>query len=493
MEKRRIIQRISENVDGIGIINYVEESKKAKLDSNFEELTGSDISMETKYYPWVVINSINPITKLTKAHNISSEFEFINVIWVKHIGVADEIICYGKICKESFEERVKGAFVKSSDDRIENAELTNYLNKRTKCLNELQIELEGYIENYVNGILLSQNRADLEPNEPKCISFWTYRLENEYNPLKVESSDTDAEKINKWIKEFDYNFPTPSGDFHKDSYLSLLGWNPRETSFSLINRDFIIGNGHVKSDIMGWYTSRYILFSLLSEEEETNESGWSDPTRFQSFIVELSKILLSFHWIRYRFKELNEYDEKITNDTSELLKLDKNLHDKKLKELSQNLEQFIKRYDVKKEENGQNIKHFSQIGDEIKYLKSLRHSMSGFTNESTSNDSVKISSTILIDTDFWFDKISEELEGVLSKDAKIIEYIRDMIDVSGSFINVKLQGNIEKFTKMMLYFTIVIVILTIITIRLSPDFNDFMPTVKNYLRLILVYVMQGKL
>jgi len=493
MEKRRIIQRISENVDGIGIIDYVEESKKAKLDSNFEELTGSDISMETKYYPWVVINSINPITKLTKAHNISSEFEFINVIWAKHIGVADEIICYGKICKESFEERVKGAFVKSSNDRIENAELTNYLNKRTKCLNELQIELEGYIENYVNGILLSQNRADLEPNEPKCISFWTYKLENEYNPLKVESSDTGAEKINKWIKEFDNNFPILFGDVHKDSDLSLLGRNPRITSFSLINKDFIIGHGDIKQDMMGWYTNRYIIFSLLPEKEEMCESGWSDPTRFQYFIVELSKILLSFHWIRYRFKELNKYDEKITNDTSELLKLDKKLHDKELEELSQNLEQFIKRYDEKKEENGQNLKRFSQIGDEIKYLKSLRGSISDFTDESTSFDSTKVSSTILKDTDFWFGKISGELEGVKSKEAEVLEYIHDMIDVSGSFINVKLQENINKLTTRMLYLTIVIVILTIITIRLSPDFNDFISTVKNYLMLILVYLMHGKL
>lgn len=492
MEKRRIIQIISENVDGIGIIDYVEESKKAELNRKFEKLTGLDTITATKYYPWTVLNYLDTRNKLTKEHNIPSEFEFINVIWAKHIGVVDEIIFYGKICKESFEERVKIAFGKSSADRIENDELTNYLNKRTRCLTELQIKLEHYMEDYVNGIFLSQNRD--EQNEPRCVSFWTYKLKNKYSLRNIELSDINTETISKWIEKFNYPEPTQSGNGYKKSYLSLLDWNTDgDKSFSLINKDFIIGHGSIKQDMVGWYTNKYIIFSLLSEEEEKYASGWSDPTRFQSFIVELSKILLSFHWIRYRFKELNEYDNKITNYTSELLKLDKKLHDEELKELSKNLDQFIKRYDDKKQENGQNLKLFSKIGDEIKYLKSLRDSMSGFTNESTSKESVTISSTILKDTKFWFDKISGELDGVLSKDAKIIDYIRDMIDVSGSFINVKLQGNIEKFTKMMLYFTIIIVILTIIAIRLSPDFNDFISTVINYLKSILIYVIQGKL
>lgn len=466
-DRLAVIKDTLKNIDGITIVDHVEISKKKELDNNFEKLTGHDITVNGEHYPWVPIEYVNSLTMLDKTQKIPDGFEFVNVICAKHIGVAYEIICYAKIDKDRLEKEVeiRAKETHAYPDTHPDSKVMNEFHARLNYLEGLQAALEEFMKPLVPGIFL---RTDRNLGKNSCPSFLIYRLDDKYNPLKAEqplfSISSKVGQVRDWIEKFTFETKNEEWGPSKYSDLSFLNWNVKKP-FSLIKEDFIIGHGRsVKPDEMGAYTNQYIILGL--KDIDILDLGSFESINLHHLVVELSKFLLPFHWVRRRFKELEGY-EKGPLETIEFPTL---RHDKKHKELSQNLEQLMEIYDGENRKMAQGIPLFSNIEDETKCLKSLRGQIDKLRGEEEEFIGISeypepnISSTILEDIDFWFDKVSEKMKGIKSKQLSRIQYLRDQINATTSFIDVKLTGRVSKLTWWIFIFTAVMVALMLLTI-----------------------------
>lgn len=462
-DRLAVVKDTLKNIDGITIVDYVEISKKNELDNNFKKLTGHEITVNGEHYPWVPIEYVNSLTVLDKTQKIPDGFEFINVICAKHIGVACEIICYAKIDKDCLEKEVE---IRAKEthvypDIFPYSKVMNELHARLKYLESLQAALEGFMKPLVPGIFL---RTDRNVGKNLCPSFWVYRLDNKYNPFKVEEPFYTIPKVvqvHNWIEKFAFEIKNEEWGPFKYSDLSFLNWNFKKP-FSLIKEDFIIGHGRfVKPDEMGAYTNQYIILGL--KDIDIRDLGSFESISLHHLVVELSKFLLPFHWIRRRFKELEGYEK----DILEPIEFPTLMHDKKHKELSKDLEQLMKIYDDENRKRAQSIPFFSNIGDETKCLKSLREGLDKLRGEEEEfigrHSEPSVSSTILGDIDFLFDKVSEKMEDIKSKQLSRIQYLRDQINATTSFIDVKLTERVSKLTWGVVILTAIMVVLLLST------------------------------
>lgn len=461
-DRLAVVKDTLKNIDSITIADYVEISKKNELDNNFKKLTGHDITVNGEHYPWVPIEYVNSLIMLDKTQKIPDGFEFINVICAKHIGVAYEIICYAKIDKDRLEKEVeiRAKETRAYPDTHPDSEVMNEFHARLKYLEGLQATLEGFMKPLVPGIFLSTNR-NLGKNS--CPSFLIYRLDDKYNPLKVEQHSfriisSKVGQVRGWIEKFTFETKNEEWGPSKYSDLSFLNWNVKEP-FSLIKEDFIIGHGRsVKPDEMGAYTNQYIILGL--KDIDIRDLGSFESVNLHHLVVELSKFLLPVHWIRHRFKELEGHEK----DVLETIEFPTLKHDKKHKELSQDLEQLMKTYDDENRKRAQRMPLFSNIEGETKCLKSLREGLDKLRGEEEEFifGYPNISSTILKDIDFWFDEVSEKIEDVKSKQLSRIQYLRDQINATTSFLNVRLANSVNTLTLGIYFLTAMMVILTIL-------------------------------
>lgn len=345
----------------------------------------------------------------------------------------------------------------------------NELHARLKYLEGLQATLEGFMKPLVPGIFLSTVRN----LKNSCPSFWVYRLNDKYHPFKVEEPFYETPKVvqvRHWIEKFAFETKNEEWGSSKYSDLSFLNWNV-EKPFSLIKEDFIIGHGRsVKLDEMGAHTNQYIILGL--KDIDIRDLGRLESMTLHNLVVELSKFLLPFHWIRHRFRELERY-EKEALETIEFPTL---RHDKKPKELSQNLGQLMKIHYDENRKMEESMPLLSNIEDETECLRSLRkrlHKLGGEGEEFISATPASgeypkyISSTILGDIDSWFGEISEKMAGIKSKQLSRIQYLQDQINATTSFINVKFTEGISNLTRWIFIFTTVMAVLMLLTIFLT--------------------------
>ena len=152
MTNLELIKKISDNLEAITILDFISDDQKIieEFDANCEKILGTSISHKSEFYPWVPIQYVNAISQLDKTKNIPKGIEFIQFISVKHIGVANEIVCYCKIDRKEIREEAEIQFKKDLKQHI-----ASQLINRMKSINDWQIVekkideiLDGFFETY---------------------------------------------------------------------------------------------------------------------------------------------------------------------------------------------------------------------------------------------------------------------------------------------------------------------------------------------------------
>lgn len=512
-----IVKHISDDIEAICIVDFIDAEKSSLLDENFKKLTGNTITFEGTHYPWVPVEYSNGTIILNQKNGIPNELEQINVIWVKHIGVAHEIIFIGKLNREveksdvqryfeddlnkkivsifrnryltqssdlssleKFEietekivsDYITGKSIESLEGKLLFSELktsvqdtevelprnqldSDYLRARLKYFNNIQKKVEVYAKTIVSGTFL--NRATHYGGN-KCISIWIYDA-SKYNPMGENKFGVHTpiySKVIQWIRTFERK-STPQDEKYND--LSFLGFDTKnfdETPISIIETKFIIGHGNeVMPDEMGAYTNRYIIFRF----EKDSDFFTLDSANFKSVLTDITKSLLPLHWIRIRTSELEPF-ESIADDFENPV-----LNDISSKDIIKNLHNIWSSYNKNNKLIKKNKTFFEKIETELLYLKSLRESFVTIVGEQENKTMLivcpNISTRITIDTDFWMHKLSNRLDKIRLKEEEHVRYIHDHINIYSSYLNVNLQNSIEKYTLWVLAFTVAIFICTI--------------------------------
>lgn len=527
MEQSEIIRQIAENLEAIAIIDYVpdDEDTIKKMDAKFSEIFDSGISEKIRdFYPWVPVQYVNALNRFKKTHNIPRGIEDIQIISVKHIGVAQEVICYCKINKmeldeeveKLFKENIKGSIisellpkVKKGVDFVEahnevksvvddffksheidetgfDAHFTklehildepriekdpkslfiDYLNSKLIYLDFLQIEAEKYFRDLILGIFLSGVEND--PGKPSCLSAFIYNISNLKYPIVEEASKgtLDFGKVSKWIRSFDYTSRLfDEDDYYRGTNLSLLGWTLIDRGhppFSLIGQNFVVGYGsQYKMSKLGSYKNRFIIFRL----KEESECFYLDKIGYENMLIDLSKFMLPTHWIRYRLEQLVKLKMEKPESTPTIT------HDKEVGELSKDLKLLLRIYDTENAKTAKNIDFLTRIRDELSYLKSMKSEMVQFSGEGTDGGHKSLSDALIVDMNFWFNRIYEQIEDLQSKQDLRLQHMQNTITTTNSFIANKLQDRIKNLTTVVAILTLIIAFLTfLLAIRtLQPE------------------------
>lgn len=211
--------------------------------------------------------------------------------------------------------------------------------------------------------------------------------------------------------------------------LSLLGLdhNPSGQQFlSLISQNFIMGYGSkYKVNKLGSYKNRFIIFRL----KEENKLKYSGKIGYENILIDLSKFLLSTHWIRFRFEAVEKLNSK------EKEKVPSIRYDNNTNGLSKDLGEILAIYNKENAEKATNINLFAKIQDELKCLDSLKSELLVFNGEIKEDGFKSLSEALYKDIDFWNERIREEIKAVQLKEDLRIQHMQNNINVTSSFIN----------------------------------------------------------
>ena len=533
MTNLELIKKISDNLEAITIFDFISDDPKIieEFDANCEKILGTTISHKSELYPWVPIQYVHAISQLDKTKNIPKGIEFIQFISVRHIGVANEIVCYCKIDKKEFQEEAEIQFkrdlkhhiagrlhaktksgidiliAKNKIDGVLNSYFEKYeidlntfnsnfkelesiiddpiieknskqlimdfLNSKFNFLSYLQFEVEKYLKDIIPGIFLS-NFID-NSREMNCISAFIYDISNLDSTIIQEAKNgtLNIEQAYQWIGSFDYDSKFVEDNSGNDLSLLGLDHNPSgEQILSLIDQNFIMGYGSKhKVSKLGSYKNRFIIFRL-KEELKLRYSG---KIGYENILIDLSKFLLPTHWIRFRFEAVEKLNSKEKGEVPSIR------HDKNTNELSRDLEEILTIYDKENADKATNIDLFAKIQDELKCLYSLKSELLGFIGEIKEDGFKSLSGALYIDIDFWNERIREEIKAVQLKEDLRIQHMQNNINVTSSFINNRLQNSVNWLTKIVVGLTIVLTLLTLFTIikEMMPFINwiwDFFQT-----------------
>ena len=514
MNNLELIKKISDNLEAITILDFISDDPKIikEFDANCETILGTTISHKSEFYPWIPIQYVHAISQLDKTKNIPKGIEFIQFISVKHIGVANEIVCYCKIDKREIQEEAEIQFKKDLkkdisgqlfsrmksgidllivekkideildgffetyeidlnafhsdfkelnpliDDTIfkkdSNQLIIDFLNSKFNFLSYLQFEVEKYLKDIIPGIFLS-NFVD-NSREMNCISTFIYDISNLDSAIvqKAKNGTLNIEQAYQWIGSFDYDSKFVDMDYSGNK-LSLLGLdhNPSgQQILSLIDQNFIMGYGSkYKVSKLGSYKNRFIIFRL-KEEHKINYSG---KIGYENILIDLSKFLLPTHWIRFRFEAVEKLNSKVKGEVPSIR------HDKNTNKLSRDLEDILTIYDKENADKAINIDLFAKIQDELKCLDSLKSELLGFIGEIKEDGFKSLSGALYIDIDFWNERIREEIKAVQLKEDLRLQHMQNNVNVTTSFINNKLQNSVKRLTIIVVGLTIILTWFTV--------------------------------
>jgi len=460
-----IVKDISDNIEAICIVDFIDVEKSSLLDENFEKLTGNTITFGGTHYPWVPVKYTNGTIILDPKNGIPNELEQINVILVKHIGVAHEIIFIGRLNREVeksevqryFEEDLKkkivaiffNRYLKQSSDpssfekfRIETGKIVSdyitgksieslegklffhelktlvhdtevelsrnqlerdYLRARLKYFNNIQKKLEEYTKTIVPGIFL--NRATHYGGN-KCISIWIYGA-SKYNPMIENKSGLSQSLISSIYSEViqwirSFERESTLND-EKYNDLSFLGLDTKNFDETSIS---IIGKkfviGH-GTEVMPDEMGAYTNRYIIFRFENDSEFFTLESANIEYVLTDITKSLLPLHWIRMRTSELEPYESKADDFEIPVL------NDASSKEIIKNLKNIWSSYNKRNESTKNNTKFFDKIDTELLYLKSLRESFVTIVGEQENKNMFilcpNISTRITKDTDFLKSKL----------------------------------------------------------------------------------------
>lgn len=514
MTNLELIKKISDNLEAITILDFISDDQKIieEFDANCEKILGTPISHKSEFYPWVPIQYVDAISQLDKTKNIPKGIEFIQFISVKHIGVANEIVCYCKIDKREIQEEAEIEFKKDLkkdisgqlfsrmksgidllivekkideildgffetyeidlnafhsdfkelnpliDDTIfkkdSNQLIIDFLNSKFNFLSYLQFEVEKYLKDIIPGIFLS-NFVD-NSREMNCISAFIYDISNLDSAIiqEAKKGTLNIEQAYQWIGSYDYDSKFVDMDYSGNN-LSLLGLdhNPSGQQFlSLISQNFIMGYGSkYKVNKLGSYKNRFIIFRL----KEEHKLKYNGKIGYENILIDLSKFLLSTHWIRFRFEAVEKLNSK------EKEKVPSIRHDNNTNGLSKDLGDILTIYDQENADKATNIDLFAKIQDELKCLDSLKSELLVFIGEIKEDGFKSLSGALYKDIDFWNERIHEEIKAVQLKEDLRIQHMQNNINVTSSFINNRLQNSVNWLTKIVVLLTIFLILYTV--------------------------------
>lgn len=533
------IKRISDNLEAIAIIDFIpdEQSTIQKFDDNFKKILGHAISIKSEYYPGVPSDYVDPTSQFDKSKNIPKGIEYIHVICAKHIGVAQEVICYCKINKLEMQKEVEifyknylkshiasllrfkkksGIDYETWDDRekwnnetytvltsfferyeidqshfkmyfkelehivdnpsieLDSSILTNgFLNSKLNFLENLQFEVEKYYKDCIPGIFLESLKTNSHGN---CISAYIYDISRLDYPIVKDAQNETAniDKVYQWIGMFDYNNKILHSKYD-GNHLNLIGLDNKHSENQFLS---LIGHNF----IMG-YGSQYNFsrlgiykkrFIIFSLMEEIN-MDYSVKIGYTEVLTNLSKFLLPTHWLRFRLEELGGLEEleKLNSKKQEIPVI---RHDKSTNEVSKDLEEMFNIYDSENANKTNSIDFLVKIQDELSCFNSLKTEMSSFISETIEKSPKSLSKALYRDMDIWLEMTHKKIQDLANKQDLRFQHIQNNINVTSSFINNKLQISIKNLTLLVAGLTIILIVLALI-----PLLKEIMKFIINWI------------
>jgi len=433
---------------GIALVDFVDSKQKPSLDDKLKILfegkspkvmSPQRLSGGTAYVIEEYGGIVNP------KFPIPDCFESINIYVIQQHRHIYDVICYGELEEEVIEDLHKKT---PSDER-------NFLEKA-------QEEIEHYITPHLIGMFSTDTSG-----WHNGIILWIARFDGKLGFKVIESwahPIVADEKLEDWLGK-------------NSNPLNAIKFTPNQmscTGDSIVSPQVFFSD-YTKFTIIGFENKQVLIAPIMLDGLET-----------------LLALIKPFHCSFFRIKQLNEWENKINKSRSRLREFKRS---KSIEVLTQNpssLNGLMNQYNNLIDEKMEFFEFSSQVKDELDASGDLLEEHKPRLQEQKELDHLNdvaqvkwIDTTqavssffkeVYLNAEYQIERCDKKLRELDEKQSIGLRYTNDLVDSVTAYANVGLQKDVKRLTKWIFGFTLVMVLLMIITA--VRNYEGFIPILK---------------
>ena len=420
---------------GIALVDFVDSKQKPSLDDKLkilfegkspEVMSPQRLGGGTAYVIEKYGGIINP------KFPIPDCFESINIYVIQQHRHIYDVTCYGELKEEVIENLHKKT---PSDGQ--------------NFLEGAQEELERFITPHITG-MFSTDTSEWH----KGIILWIAHLDEVLRFKGIESwahPIVADEKLEDWLD--------------KNSYpLNAIKFIPNQmswTGMSLVSPQVVFSR-YTEFTIIGFKNAPDLIAPIMLDGLET-----------------LLALIKPFHCSFFRIKQLNEWENKINKSRSRLREFKRSESIEVLTQNPSSLNGLMNQYNNLIDEKMEFFEFSSQVKDELDSSGDLLEKHKPYLQEQKELDHLNdvaqvkwvdttqaVSSffkEVYLNAEYQIERCDKKLRELDEKQNIGLRYTNDLVDSVTAYANVGLQKDVKRLTKWIFGFTLVMVLLMIIT------------------------------
>jgi hypothetical protein len=436
---------------GIALVDFVDSKQKPSLDDKLkilfegkspQKMAPQRMGGGTAYVIEEYGDIINP------KFPIPDCFESIKIYVIRQHRHIYDVTCYGELKEEVIETLHKKTPIEGQ----------NFLEKA-------QEKIEHYITPHIAGIFSTDTSE-----RHNGIILWIARLDEVLGFKGIESwahPIVADEKLEDWLG--------------KNSHLlNAIKFIPNQmswTGMSLVSPQVVFSR-YTEFTIIGFKNTPDLIAPIMLDGLET-----------------LLALIKPFHCSSFRIKQLNEWENKINKSRSRLREFKRGESIEVLTQNPSSLNGLMNQYNNLIDEKMEFFEFSSQVKDELDSSRDLLEDHKPYLQEQKKLDHLNdVAHVKLVDTtqavssffkevylnaEYQIGRCDKKLRELDEKQSIGLRYTNDLVDSVTAYANVGLQKDVKRLTKWIFGFTLVMVLLMIIT------------AVTNYERFIAILKMFG--